>query len=290
MWTTILSLVKALIGRSHAMDEEPHSANKRNKREDAPSPQRQNDAERIIAAVEQSRDAILRGHHADRDQNERDNQRSRNIAWATFIGVCVYASLTLLQYCNMQESLKHTKDALRITERAYVNFGFADGKFMRLLPLEVNKPIVVAVHLQNSGRLPATRVVINYGISRPIKPGMTETLQPSPFHHGSSCDPRKDVLSKHPDWVESIIPANAVETRYLFVPTHKLSSADIDTIKKLGSEIAVVGFVEYCDGFDRVQCMSFCASYKDDARKDFVPRLRGITDYCPLGFGPPEQK
>ena len=114
------------------------------------------------------------------------------------------------------------------------------------------------------------------------------TLQPGQWHHITSCDPAKDDLTKHPDWVESIIPGNAIETRYLFVPTDKLSRVDIAAIKKLGSQIGVLGFVEYCDGFARVHCMSFCASYKDDARHDFVPCLRGVMDYCPIGFGPPE--
>jgi hypothetical protein len=286
MWTIILSRLKALIHRSHRIDEEQQSESER----DTSAPQQQNDAERIVSAVEQSRDAILGEYRAGRKKNEGDSRLNRKIAVATLVGVWFYTSVALLQYCNMQDSLRHTKDSLRISERAYVNFGFVDGKFMRLFPLEVGKPIMVAVHLQNSGRLPATRVVVNYGISRPLKPGANQTLQPSSYHHVRRCDPSKDDLSKHPDWVESIIPANAVETRYLFVPNDKLSSADITTIKNLGSEIAVIGFVQYCDGFDRVQCMSFCASYKDDARKDFVPCLRGIVDYCPVGFGPPEQK
>ncbi len=188
----------------------------------------------------------------------------------------------------MQDALMHTKDALHISERAYVHLGFADSKFMRLFPLEIGKPIMVAVHLQNSGRLPATRVVVNYGISRSTKPGESTTLQPGSWHHITSCDPAKDDLTKHPDWVESIIPGNATETRYLFVPSDKLSRVDINAIKNLGSQIGVIGFIEYCDGFARVRCMSFCASYKDDARKDFVPCLRGVIDYCPVGFGPPE--
>jgi hypothetical protein len=267
MWTTILSRVKALIRRGHAIGEEAYSESER----DTSAPQQQNDAERIVSAVEQSRDAILREHRVDRTQDERENRLNRRIAVATLLGVLLYTSVAFLQYRNMQESLKHTKEALRITERAYVSFRFADGKFMRLFPLEVGKPIMVAVHLQNSGRVPATRVVVNYGISRPIKPGMNQTLQSPSFHHVTSCDPRNDDLSKHPDWVESIIPANAAETRYLFVPSDRLSNADIDTIKNLGSEIVVIGFVEYCDGFDKVRCMSFCAGYKNDARKDFVP-------------------
>ena len=286
MWTTILSLVKALIHRGHAIGEHAYSESER----DTSAPQQQNDAERIVSAVEESRDAMLREDRADRKDDERENRLNRKIAVATLLGVLLYTSVAFLQYCNMQESLKHTKEALRTTERAYVSFGFADGKFMRLFPLEVGKPIMVAVHLQNSGRVPATRVVVNYGISRPIKPGTNQTLQPPSFHHVTSCDPRKDDLSKHPDWIESIIPANAAETRYLLVPSDSLSTVDIDTIKNLGSEIVVMGFVEYCDGFDKVQCMSFCASYKNDARKDFVPCLRGIVDYCPVGFGPPEQK
>ncbi len=268
------------------MDEESYSESER----DTSSPQQQNDTERIVSAVEQSRDSILREHRADREQGKRESRLNRKIAVATLVVVGLYTSVAFFQYCNMQDSLNHTKEALRITERAYVNFGFEDRKFMRLFPLEVGKPIMVAVHLQNSGRLPATRVVVNYRISRPIKPGVNQALQSPSLHHITSCDPANDDLSKHPDWVESIIPANATETRYLFGPNNKLSSADIDTIKNLGSEIAVVGFVEYCDGFDRVHCMSFCASYKDDARKDFVPCLRGIVDYCPAGFGPPEQK
>ncbi len=252
--------------------------------------EQQNDANLITAAVEQSRDAIVGEYRADREKSKRENSLNRKIAIITLVGVWLYTCVAFVQYRNMQEALKHTKEALRITERAYVNFGFADGKFMRLFPLEVGKPIMVSVHLQNSGRLPATRVVVNYGISRPIKPGMNQTLQPPSYHHVTNCDPRKDDESKHPDWIESIIPANAAETRYLFVPNDKLSSADIGTIKNLGFEIAVMGFVQYCDGFDRVQCMSFCASYKDDARRDFVPCLRGILDYCPAGFGPQEQK
>jgi hypothetical protein len=286
-WTTILARVKALMRRSHAIENDPHSENER---DEISAAQQQNDADRVVSAVEQSRDAILHEHRADRKQDEHESRLNRKVAIFTLVVVGLYTSVAFLQYCNMRDSLKHTREALRISERAYVNFGFADGKFMRLFPLEVGKPIMVAVQLQNSGRVPATRVVVNYGISRPIKPGMNESLQSSPYHHVTSCDPRKDDLSKHPDWIESIIPANAVETRYLFVPNDKLSPADIDTIKSLNSEIAVIGFVQYCDGFDKVQCMSFCASYKDDVRKDFVPCLRGITDYCPLGFEPPEQK
>src|SRR6266852_5684563 len=221
---TVLSQAKALI---RWIREESHAESQR----EASASQEQGEAERIISAVEQSRDAILSEHRTNRTQNERENRFNRRIAVATLLVVSIYSFVAFLQYRNMQESLKHTRDALHITERAYVNFGFSGGKFMRLFPLEVGKPIMVAANLQNSGRLPATRVVVNYGISRPIKVGANQTLQSPFWHHITSCDPSRDDLSKHPDWVESIIPANATEMRYLFVPTDRLARADIDTIK-----------------------------------------------------------
>jgi hypothetical protein len=197
----------------------------------------------------------------------------------------VYVDYSGKQWVAMQDALHHSREALKVTERAYVNLGFANGKFMELLPLQVGQPIRVAIHLNNSGRLPATRVVTNYGIGLPKPDGSRENRQ-WPFHHVTTCDPRRDDLSKHPDWIETIIPANGLEIRYLTSPDPKLSKSDIDAINA-GGEISVMGFIEYCDGFDHVQCLSFCASYKADARKDFVPCLRGVLNYCPAGFGPP---
>jgi hypothetical protein len=207
------------------------------------------------------------------------------VSFATLAAVIVYAYYAKGQLEAMIKTNQQTRDALVITERAYVNFGFSNGKFMRLFPLEVGKPIMVGVHLHNSGRLPATRVILNYGISRPFGPG-TQTRQIVP-HHITSCDPAKDDLSSHPDWTESIISANATETRYLLVPTDKLTADEITTVRAQRSEIAVLGTLEYCDGFGHIRCSMFCASYKDDVRRDFVPCLRGVTDSCYPGFAPP---
>ncbi len=284
MWS-ICRRFCALIRRTqHAINDDPPTGGKAT----LTGEQQSGREGRILGAISQARDAIASEQEANRKESSGQSRKTRTIAWWTFGALAIYTLVTLLMYCTMRESLDNTREALKITERAYVYLAFSNGKLMKLVTLKENEPIRVAIYLQNSGRLPATRVVVNYGIS--IPKGQTNETRPNRPYNLTTCDPSVEKLVEHPYWVESIIPGGVTETRYLFAPDLLLTRSDFAQIVNARKEIAVLGAIQYCDGFGRIQCSMFCVSYKSDDRQDFVPCLRGVLDYCPVGFRAADQK
>ncbi len=196
-----------------------------------------------------------------------------------------YTTYSKGQWVIMQNAAKESTANFVMAQRAFVNVGSQDGRLMRLVPLQVGEPVTIALHLQNSGHLPATRVIVNFSVGAVIKSGQRIGLQNRP-HHITACDPAKDVLNEHPFWEESIIPANSAQTRYLRIADAKLSEGDLRGIKANGYDISVIGFIEYCDGFGEVHCLTFCAAYKQAPIDDFTLCQRGNLDYCAPGFAP----
>ncbi len=146
-----------------------------------------------------------------------------------------YVQYSRAQWETMQDTLRQSKDNFVGTQRAYVNIGSQDGRTMRLLPLEVGKPVTIAIYLQNSGHVPASRVIVNAS-AQPLINGMRSGSVK--WHHITDCNPEKDALDQHPDWEESIIPAGSAQTRYIFSDS-KLSPADIEAIRQADSDIMI---------------------------------------------------
>jgi len=107
---------------------------------------------RIVESIAQARDAVLGEQQRSREESTRENRRTRTIAWWTFGSLVVYTVTTVFMYLTTRDTLDHYKEALMITERAYVYLGFSNGKLMKLLTLRENEPISLSPKQRSASR------------------------------------------------------------------------------------------------------------------------------------------